>query len=131
MLSEKTYWIILIAGLCFFVTVDLIWIMPRAPDLGTNLISEAIFTIFAIVFLSWLFKLRETLQYEPQKKAMLEELKREIYFISTEIYMVSGEDRNLLEKSGSAFSPEFLSAQMKKWSKEVKLSRLGKRQLAS
>lgn len=59
--SERTYWIILIAGILFFASlIGLVFIPYEIVDynLGINLISESVGMLFTIVFLSWLFSLR-------------------------------------------------------------------------
>ena len=68
MLSEKSYWIILIIGLIIFVSLIEFMLIPYEIldyNLGINLISEGIGILFTIIFLTWLFSLRESRQWKP------------------------------------------------------------------
>jgi hypothetical protein len=63
MVSERSYWLILIAGLGLFITVDLFWVFPFLEEnllgFGVDLLVNAFFTIFTIVFLTWGISIRE------------------------------------------------------------------------
>ena len=70
MLSEKSYWIILIVGLIVFVSLIAFVLIPYEIldyNLGINLISESTGIIVTIVFLTWLFSLRERLRWKVVK----------------------------------------------------------------
>lgn len=82
MLSEKSYWIILIVGLGILIVIDSLWIIPNIRDIGANLLTDAIFAIFTIVFLSWLINRREALQWKSVKDRVLKRLGTEIYLLS-------------------------------------------------
>ena len=71
--SEKTYWIILIVGLIIFVSLIGFMVVPYEIldyNLGINLISESIGMLFTIVFLSWLFNLREKNEWRVVKDSV-------------------------------------------------------------
>ncbi len=81
MLSEKIYWIILIVGLIVFVSlIGLVLIPCRILDynLGINLISESIGILFTIVFLTWLFNLREKNQWKVVENEVYSDIQMEI-----------------------------------------------------
>ena len=65
-ISEKGYWLTLIA--IFSIFAVLIWavFIPKQfieYNLGVNLFTSSIFTVLTIVFLSWLFDLREKAEW--------------------------------------------------------------------
>ena len=76
MLSEKTYWIILILG--FSIIALLIWFsIPYGIieyNLAVNLLTSSIFMVLTIVFLSWFFTLRERREWEPIRNRILKRL---------------------------------------------------------
>ena len=85
MLSEKTYWVILIVGLIIFVSLIGFVLIPYEIldyNLGINLISEGIGILLTVVFLAWLFNLREALQWKSVKDRVLKRLGTEIYLLS-------------------------------------------------
>lgn len=74
MLSEKSYWIILIASFAIFALSIWLYFIPyhiMEYSLGVGFFTSAIFMVLTIVFLSWLFNLRETRQWEHVKKRAL------------------------------------------------------------
>lgn len=75
MVTERTYWVLLIVGLVLFIVVDIVWIMPTHWDIGVNLFTDAIFTMFTIVFLTWIFTIREKRELEPVREVALRRLK--------------------------------------------------------
>jgi len=67
MLSEKTYLIILIlgfTGITLFIWLMLIPYGIVEYNLGVNLFTSSIFMVLTIVFLSWLFNLREKQEWK-------------------------------------------------------------------
>ena len=70
MLSEKTYWIILIIAFTGFALSIWFWLIPQKIieyNLGVNLFTSSIFMVFTVVFLTWLFTLRERIQWTTVK----------------------------------------------------------------
>jgi len=70
MLSEKTYWIILIIAFTGFALTIWFWLIPQEIveyNLGVNLFTSSIFMVFTVVFLTWLFTLRERIQWTTVK----------------------------------------------------------------
>ena len=67
MLSEKTYWVILIVAFSGFALAIWFWLIPYGVieyNLGVNLFTSSIFMVITVFFLSWLFDLREKLQWK-------------------------------------------------------------------
>lgn len=63
MVSERSYWIILISSLTIFMVVDMLWVYPvimrDLPGFGKDLFTNVLFTVFTIVFLTWGINIRE------------------------------------------------------------------------
>ena len=77
MLSEKTYWVILVIGLIIFVSSIEFALIPYEIldyNLGINLISESIGILFTIVFLTWLLNLRERIKWEKVEQIVFSEI---------------------------------------------------------
>lgn len=74
MLSDKTYWLFLLIALGIFLIIDWFCIMPIAWDIGVNLFTDAIFTIFTMIFLVWALDHREKLQWKSVKNRVLAKL---------------------------------------------------------
>lgn len=87
MLSEKWYWIILILGLGLFSAATLFWILPYARDVAVNLLSGSLFTIFTIVFLTWLIRKRENDSWKLVEKRVLYRISTHLYKIFDNIYL--------------------------------------------
>jgi len=85
MKSGEIYWVILIVGLVLFIFIDFIWIIPNVRDIGVNLLTDAIFSIFTIVFLSWLFNYRDNLSWKAVKHLVFKRISRQIHGIFTEL----------------------------------------------
>ena len=76
-LSERIYWIILAVGLCAFLSILWLLLVPYniiGHDLGINLTSESFGILFTIIFLTWLFRLREKIQKRPVEKKFKQRL---------------------------------------------------------
>lgn len=70
MLSEKTYWIILIIAFTGLALSIWFWLIPQEIieyNLGVNLFTSSIFMVLTVVLLSWLFTLRERSQWKTVK----------------------------------------------------------------
>lgn len=81
MLSEKSYWSILIIGLVVFVSLIGFVLIPLGIvdySLGINLISESIGILFTIVFLTWLFTLREKNQWKIVENEVYSDIQMEM-----------------------------------------------------
>jgi hypothetical protein len=87
MLSERAYWIVLIFALALFSTVTVIWIMPVARDIAVNLLTDSIFTIFTVVFLTWLIRIREVSQWKLVEKKVLNRVASHLYETFETIYL--------------------------------------------
>lgn len=80
-MSEKTYWIVLIA--VFIAIALLIWLL-LVPigfieyNLGVNLFTGSIFMVLTIVFLSWFVTLRERGQWKEVKQEVFLDIQSEI-----------------------------------------------------
>jgi hypothetical protein len=55
--------------------------MPAVWDIGVNLFTDAIFSIFTIVFLSWLINYRENLSWKSVKVHVLKQISKHLYSI--------------------------------------------------
>jgi len=104
MLSEKSYWLILIISLVVFLFIDCLWIMPTSRDIGVNLFTDAIFMMITIVFLSVIYKLREEGEWKPAERRVIGEIEEN--FISLMELIVSWRSG---EKSKKGYGWEFLS----------------------
>lgn len=87
MLSERVYWVILIVCLGVFILADLQWIMPNIRDVGVNLLTDALFAIFTIVFLSWIIKSREIRQWKIVENKIRARIAGHLNRIFDEIYL--------------------------------------------
>jgi len=70
LLSEKNYWIILIIAFTGLALSIWFWLIPQEIieyNLGVNLFTSSIFMVVTVVFLSWLFTLRERTQWTNVK----------------------------------------------------------------
>jgi len=85
MISEKYYWLILIVGLGIFVIIDLVWILPLHEDFGISLLTDAIFTIFTIVFLTWVISFREARQWKIVEAKIRERIRYRLFKIFSDI----------------------------------------------
>jgi len=85
MLSERAYWVILTLGLSIFIIIDLIWIMPLITDLGMDLLTSAIFTVFTIVFLTWVVNYREERQWKVIGRKIRERIGYRLFKIFSDI----------------------------------------------
>jgi len=75
-LVVRYYRVLLILGLVFFIFIDCYLVMPAYRDLGVNLLTDSIFTIFTIIFLMALIEFRENHQWklvEDQVKDIIAE----------------------------------------------------------
>lgn len=45
-----------------------LWIMPNARDIAVNFLTDAIFTLFTIVFLTWVIRAREVRYWHAVEK---------------------------------------------------------------
>lgn len=66
---------ILLVFLGFFSLFDLLWILPLARDVGVNLLTDAIFTIFTIVFLSWMIRIRDHKAWKSIEERVTDKLR--------------------------------------------------------
>jgi hypothetical protein len=97
MLSEKSYWIILILSFTIFALSIWIFLIPYhilEYSLGVGFFTSAIFMVLTIVFLSWLFNLRETRQWEHVKKRVLKLLGLELTSLARFFMMMFHETIN-------------------------------------
>jgi len=65
MIAEKTYWIILSVGFICFSLIIWAVIIPITPDFGINLLTESVFMVLSIIFLSLLYDIREERRWKP------------------------------------------------------------------
>lgn len=85
MLSEKFYWIILVLFFTFFALSIWLFLIPYRIleyTLGVNLFTSSIFMVLTIVFLSWLFDLREARQWSHVENRVLKILGIELSSLS-------------------------------------------------
>jgi hypothetical protein len=61
--------------------------MPLARDIAVNLLTDSFFTIFTIVFLTWLIKIREVNQWKLVEKKVLDRVATHLYEIFEDIYL--------------------------------------------
>lgn len=83
--SEWRYWLYLVLFLSMVEIVLACYLIPNrmiGHDLGINLVSEILGLLFTIVFLSWLFNLRENLEWESIKQRLLSRMGSELYLMS-------------------------------------------------
>jgi len=105
MLSEKSYWILLIS--LFSGSAILIWLLliPQRVvdyDLGVNFFTSSIFMILTIVFLSWLSRLREEHQWESARNQLHGELGVRLFSILMQILFMI--DQVLVEDNQKAYA---------------------------
>jgi len=62
--------------------------MPYVRDIGVNLLTGAFFSIFTIVFLSWLIDYRENLSWRSVKKYVLKRIVKQIYGLFTNLVLI-------------------------------------------
>lgn len=116
MISEKSYWFLLILGFIVFALLIWFWFIPYGIveyNLGVNLFTSSIFMVFTVVFLSWLLSLRERIQWDLVKNEVLEELGGEL----RSIFIVL---RSYLEVPKTSFIEELAQMDI------LELSSLGK-----
>jgi hypothetical protein len=85
MLSEKLYWIILILFFTIFALSVWFVLVPNGIleyNLGVNLFTSSIFMVLTILFLSWLFNLREARQWKHVENRVLKILGIELSTLS-------------------------------------------------
>jgi hypothetical protein len=91
-ISERKYLLLLCLGLLFFSIFLWVWWIPNGLEynLGVNLFTSSIFTVFTVVFLSLLFTVRENREWRR--------VKDEVYFmIGLELSMLFHEVSDLIE----------------------------------
>jgi len=86
MLSERMYWTILALSLVAFIAINVVWILPIVRDLAINLITDSIFAIFTIVFLTWIINTREAKQWNVVEKHILKRIVDRLYGMFDGIY---------------------------------------------
>ena len=90
MLSEKTYWFVLIIAFSGFSLTIWFWLMPYQIveyNLGVNLLTSSIFMVFTIVFLSWLSRLRERLQWKSARDQLYHEISARLFSIFRQVFL--------------------------------------------
>ena len=108
-MSEKSYWVILIVGLIIFVLLIGFVLIPYEIldyNLGINLISEGIGILVTVVFLTWLFNLRDTLQWKSVKDTVLKRIGIRIHDIFLEMVNLVQVNHKMPQR---AFAEEFKS----------------------
>lgn len=88
MISEKSYWTILIVAFMGFALLIWFGLMPYGIveyNLGVNLFTSSIFMMLTILFISWLFGLREKLAFESTRIQLHKELGTRLFSISGQI----------------------------------------------
>ena len=134
MLSEKGYWIILIVGLIVFVSLIEFVLIPYEIldyNLGINLISESIGILFTIIFLTWLFSLRETRQWKIVKDEVIRRIGVKVYdicfdFINLLTLSVQTPPEATVEEYKRIFFTQLEEVYRKE---QIKLNNLGKQTL--
>jgi len=139
MKSDGIYWLILIIGLIVFICIDVIWIIPNVRDIGVNLLTDAIFSIFAIVFLSWLIKYREYLSWKreylswkPVEHYVFTRISKQIFGIFTELANLCKCTRGGGVPEGETLEKFFrriFSKQLEELDEKVELNDIGKKYL--
>ena len=132
MKSEENYWLILIVGLIVLICIDLIWIIPKVRDFGVNLLTDAIFSIFTIVFLSWLFNYRDYLNWKPVKHSVFKRIGKQIFGIFTELANLCRCTRGGEVPEGETLEQFFrriFFKQLKELNEKVELNEIGKKYL--
>lgn len=99
--TEGVYWILLISALTAFSVIDWVWIMPLHPEIGVNLLTDSIFMVSTIVFLSWLLSMRERKKWIPVERRILERITHQI----DTLFMLL---QNLLEDQETPKREDFL-----------------------
>jgi hypothetical protein len=61
--------------------------MPVARDMAVNLLTGSIFTIFTVVFLTWLIRIREVNQWKLVEKKVLDRVASHLYETFESIYL--------------------------------------------
>ena len=72
-ISERVYWIILIAVFASFSLLLGIWLIPQGIieySLGIGLLTSSVFMVLTIVFLSWLLNVREEREWGKVKNCV-------------------------------------------------------------
>ena len=108
MLSERSYWAIIITVLVILIVVSILWITPVARDVGVNLFTNAIFTIFTIVFLTVIIRSRENSKWKLIEKEVLNRIVRYLTEILYEIefnFLLGSE----IPKMGPEFSYRYVN----------------------
>ena len=80
-ISERVYWLTLIS--LFFIIAALIWFVfipyqLLEYNLAVNLFTSSIFTVLTIVFISWLFSLREKAEWHAVRNEVFFRIKIEL-----------------------------------------------------
>lgn len=84
-MTEKMYWLLLIAGLAIFITIDCIFVIPSVRDIGVNFLTDSIFMMFTIIFLSWLINYRANLSWKSVKKYVFKRISTQIFGLFTDL----------------------------------------------
>jgi len=132
MKSDENYWVILIVGLVVFICIDFIWIIPNVRDIGVNLLTDAIFSIFTIVFLSWLFNYRDNLSWKAVKHLVFKRINKQIFGIFTELANLCKCTRGGGVPEGvtlEQFQREIFFKQLEELDEKVELNEIGRKYL--
>jgi hypothetical protein len=120
-LSEKLYWLILIAGFTAFATLLWFWLIPCQIieyNLAVNLFTSSIFMVLTVVFLSWLFSLRERAEWNNVKNEVFFNIRLELATLFDEIleYLEGGLDLkiSLYGEKDKQKNREMISSGLKK-----------------
>ena len=77
MISEKTYWAILIVGFTCFSLLIWLCIIPfqlLEYNLSVNLLTSSIFTVLTIILLTWIISIQQTQRWKRVKSAVYREI---------------------------------------------------------
>lgn len=89
MISERIYWMSLIGsmGTLIIITIGVVLVMPAYLDYGIDIITNAGFTIFTILFLTWIVRIRENGAWKIVEDEVLARISRHLGDVLREIHI--------------------------------------------
>jgi len=84
MISEKSYWFLLILGFIVFALLIWFWLIPYGIveySLGVNLFTSSIFMVLTVIFLSYLIALREKREWRTVETWVKKMIGRQLYHV--------------------------------------------------
>jgi hypothetical protein len=100
-ISEKHYWILLIASLTGFSLLVMFILIPYGVveyNLGINLFTNSVFMVLTIFFLSWMINLQEKKRYKFFQNSIQSRIADHINVLSTWVQILAlGKDKEMSE----------------------------------